>query len=258
MFKSTTTILSLTLTLAFAACDDDDPVIGVDAAAPAPDAGANTGHDLGAPDVTPPVDAMTTVDSGPMPGSDAGAPDMQAAAMPRGPAGKPALGAQIDRTGRPAISTALIETFSADDAAKGAKKDEYNRSTPAQGAGFVPNMKASLAIMDALDGTCGNQLLAAATGDRYAMLATVLGDDQLYVNSTSGTCGVYLGAEAEVVGAVPAGMGGCGGRTPLDDVIARSYSVLAAGALAGVDDTITSDGAPHDPNTFPFLAPPNP
>jgi hypothetical protein len=60
-----------------------------------------------------------------------------------------------------------------------------------------------------------------------------------------------------VVGVLEEGDGGCGGRTPLDDIIDRSYSVLAAGALTGIDDTITSDGANHDPDVFPFLASPN-
>ena len=64
-----------------------------------------------------------------------------------------------------------------------------------------------------------------------------------------------LGLEAEVVGAIPAGAGGCGGRTPADDVIERSYSVLAAGALSGIDDTIVGDDGVQS-ESFPFLAPP--
>ena len=93
--------------------------------------------------------------------------------------------------------------------------------------------------------------------DRYDALAEVLLDDRLYVNSASGTCGIYLGLEGEVVGALPAGMGGCGGRTPNDDVIERSYSVLAAGTLTGVDDLVTGDAREHSADVFPFLAEPN-
>jgi hypothetical protein len=172
---------------------------------------------------------------------------------------RPSLGTQIDRVGRPAISTALIETFSGDEDAKGAAKDDYNTASPTTSDDFVATVKTSLAILDSLDGTCGmdSQLLVGDGEDRYAALTDVLLDDQLYVNSTSGTCGVYLGAEGEFVGALPEGDGGCGGRTPLDDVILRSYSVLAAGTLTGIDDTITEDGADHDPDVFPFLAAPN-
>lgn len=180
-------------------------------------------------------------------------------AMLLGPGGRPDPGGQIDRAGRPAISTALIETFNGDETAKNAAKDAYNAASPGTSGDFVETVKTSLAILDSLDGMCGmdSQLLVGDGEDRYATLTSVLLDDQLYVNSTSGTCGVYLGAEGEFVGALAEGEGGCGGRTPLDDVIERSYSVLAAGVLTGIDDTITSDGADHDPDTFPFLASPN-
>ncbi len=168
---------------------------------------------------------------------------------------RPTLGAQIDRAGRAAISTATIETFQADEQIVGTQKDAYNAAGPEQWAAYIPQMMTSLAILDALDATCGNQLLADAGDDRYAFLATVLSDDRVWVNSDSGTCGVYLGVEAEAIGAVPAGMGGCGGRTPADDVIERSYSVLAAGILAGVDDGVTADDG-NVTDTFPFLGAP--
>ena len=81
----------------------------------------------------------------------------------------------------------------------------------------------------------------------------------LQSNPASGTCdgGVYFGVEAETLAILGAGEGGCGGRDPNNDVIDRSYSVLAAGILTGVDDTITGDSATHDPDLFPFLAAPN-
>lgn len=181
-------------------------------------------------------------------------------ATPRGANNPPTLGAQIDRMGRPAVSTATIATFTADATTKGARKDAYNQAAIATWATFIPDMRASLAILDALDGTCGNQLAADAMSlPRYTFLATVLSDDRLYVNSGSGKCGIYLGLEAEIVNpSLPAELkGSCGGRTPTDDVIDRSYSVLAAGLLTGVDDTITSDAeATHSLTTFPFLAAP--
>ncbi len=176
----------------------------------------------------------------------------------RGKDNPPTLGDQIDRTGRPAINTALNDTFNGDDMAKGAAKDAYNAAGPDGWGAFSPAFEGSLAILDSLDTVCGNQLLAGETPDpgRYSALAGILADDQLYVNTGSGTCGVYLGLEAEIVGAVEAGVGGCGGRTLDDDIIERSYSVLAAGILEGVDDTIAENDVANSPN-FPFVASPS-
>jgi len=165
---------------------------------------------------------------------------------------RPLIGTQIDRAGRPAINTALNNTFNGDKASKDAAKDAYAKATQSQWIGYMNDFMASLAILDSLDTVCGNQLISDAASVRYAALAGVLVDDQLYVNSNSGECGTYLGLEAEVVGAVPAGAGGCGGRTPADDVIERSYSVLAAGTLTGIDDGITADDGAQT-NEFPFL-----
>jgi hypothetical protein len=214
-------------------------------------------------------DSGTTPDQGmqkDMGGSDMGGSDMggsdMAVAKPRGPGNPPTPGTQIDRAGRVAITTALIKTFDADETKKNAAKDAYNAASPANQPTFAADIKASLAILDALDGTCGNQLAADQTATRYAFLAGVLADDQLWVNAASGTCGgakggSYLGVEAEALGVLTAGQGGCGGRTPQVDVIERTYSVLAAGVLDGVDDTIANDGKAHDKDTFPFLAAPN-
>jgi len=52
-------------------------------------------------------------------------------------------------------------------------------------------------------------------------------------------------------------MGGCGGRTPNEDVVERSFSVLAAGTLTGIDDLVTGDEGDHSVDVFPFLAGPN-
>jgi hypothetical protein len=161
--------------------------------------------------------------------------------------------ARIDRAGRPAISAALVSTFNPD--ARATDLDRYNKSGNAN-PDFIPIIAGSLGILDGLDRTCGNQLLAGAdvAPGRYNALARVLVDDQVYVqsdrvNSTS----IYLGVEAE---ALNAGLGSGGGRAPGDDVIARSYSVLAAGVLSGVDDGVPTDDAVHDIDVFPFLAEP--
>lgn len=231
------TITALTLLLAFTGCGDDD------GPTPPVDSGTDTG--------------MTMPDSGPDPDPDGGTDAGPVEPMPLGADNPPALGAQIDRMGRPAINTALNNPFNGDATARNAAKDAYNSDDDPStwAATWSDDFQTSLAILDSLDTVCGNQLGAdGVEGDRYAFLAGVLADDQLYVNTASGTCGTYLGYEAEVLEIVEAG--GCGGRTPNDDVIERSYSVLAAGILEGVDDTIEADDAEHDPNVFPFLAAP--
>jgi len=186
---------------------------------------------------------------------DTGGEDTGMGPMPRGADNPPTLGDRIDRMGRAAITSALVGTFGETD---GDLKDAYNAADPSTWSEYAADIEFSLGILDALDATCGNQLLAGeeAVDGRYDTLAGILADDQLYVNSASGTCGVYLGLEAEIVGAVEAGVGGCGGRTLPDDVIDRSYSVLAAGLLTGVDDTITANDREFLED-FPYLAAPH-
>lgn len=233
-----------TMAVAFGGCSDDDNN------KPTPDTGAKD---------------MVVADRGTsdQAATDMGAPDM-AAPKPRGKDDPPTLGTQIDRVGRPAISSALIKTFEGDETKRNAAKDAYNAASPANQPSYVPDIKAGLAILDALDQNCGNQLAADLTaGKRYEFLATVLANDQLWVNAASGSCGgsdggTYLGVEAEALSVLSAGQGGCGGRTPKEDVIERTYSVLAAGVLSGIDDTVEGDGKPHDKDVFPFLAAPNP
>ena len=172
---------------------------------------------------------------------------------------------QIDRMGRPAINTALTQTFSPDSAAKDMRKDEYNaEDDPSAWSEYVPDFAAALAILDSLDTDsgaetgCGTQLAIGAPtepgGDtRYDALAGVLADDQLYVDSTTNACVAYLGVEAEALAIVEEG--GCGGRTPAYDVIDTTYSVLAAGLLSGVGDGV-DENVEGFLDGFPFLAPP--
>ena len=166
----------------------------------------------------------------------------------------PELGVQIERMGRPAINTAVVDPFNPDSQNHGLVQDGYNAlSDPSQWQQFADRMADNLAILDGLDTVCGNQLLAGATATpgRYDPLAGVLADDRLFVNSNSGTCGQYLAVEANALGITNSD---CGGRTPLYDVVDVSYSVLATGMLSGV-----GDGVPRDPDgdpsltSFPFL-----
>lgn len=245
-----TTLVILGSSLALAACGDDDDGGNANPGGGGSATGGSGGTSGGG------TGGSAGVSGGGAGGSGGGTGGADAGKQPRGKANPPTPGAQIDRMGRPAVATATIETFNSDDTKKGQVKDAYNAAQPATWGEYKDEMMTSLAILDALDAICGNQLVADKGAKRYEFLATVLADDQLYVHSERNECGVYLGLEAEVVGAVTTGQGKCGGRTPLDDVIDRSYSVLAAGVLSGVGDTIDKDDATADPATFPFLAAP--
>lgn len=172
----------------------------------------------------------------------------------------PTLGVAIDRMGRPAISTALYHTFTANQQQKDIAKDEWNGNDHPRGWSFyVPELALSLAVLDSVDTICGNQLLADMTKDdpsRYELLATILSDDRLYVDTAASTCSAYLAVEAEAVG-VPSD--DCGGRRPAYDVIDVSYTILTTGKLdesvgdeIGISDAASGESFPH------LLAPPAP
>jgi hypothetical protein len=200
----------------------------------------------------------------------------------------PELGAQIDRMGRPAINTALNDTFvyldngmlkPSDDTVRAASEDMYNEDSTENG--WVTTHAASaalqLGVLDVLDaglgGTtneqaCENQLLSCKditndTGMCYATLAGVLMADRLWVKSDGDSCaaseptdpvvGGYLAVELDFVGATN---NDCGGRRPADDVIDKTYSAVALGAPAGFGDNIAAPAGLH-PEAFPYLAPPH-
>ncbi len=172
----------------------------------------------------------------------------------------PTLGTRIaDRMGRAAVNTALTNPFdTVTGSSPNAVKDAYNSvADPTMWSSmFKANIKSNLAILDGLDATCGNQLIADATSPRYDTLAGVLVDDQLYLNTASGTCQVYLGVEANAVNAIH--NSDCGGRTPLENTIDETYSLLAIGMASGVTNGIISD-TDHTASLsdFPFLQSPN-
>ena len=176
-----------------------------------------------------------------------------------GSGGPPALGKQIDRLGRPAINTAISDPFDGDATMHGMMQDAYNAATPATGSTFVAQFEANLAILDGLDTVCGNQFAADTTktdSSRYGKLAQVLADDELYVDTSSGSCTTYLGVEANATNIIP--NTDCGGRTLTEDVVDESYSVLATGMTSGVTDGIAADDhVSAQTATFPYLAPPS-
>src|SRR5215813_134606 len=121
----------------------------------------------------------------------------------------PPLGAvQIDRMGRAGVNTALTNPFFRESVASEESQhemivDAYNAAhDPSQwGAMFSSLIAPNLAILDSLDGVCGNQVLAgpAPVAGRYTALANILADDQLYVNTASGSCNQYLALAANAI-----------------------------------------------------------
>jgi len=184
---------------------------------------------------------------------------------------RPAISAtQIDRMGRAGVNTALTDPFgvipgmTADQA-----KDQYNAaSDPAQWVSkFKGPIATHLAIYDFVSRCQGKQLAAGATvaAGRYDALAAVLADDQLYVRTSSSTCALYLAAEADATG-LTSNNGDCGGRTPTEDTIKETLSLLFLGKPTGITDGLAvgagglgadDDGNGVNATTFPFLGNPN-
>ncbi|MEM9860316.1 MAG: hypothetical protein AAF938_01770 [Myxococcota bacterium] len=237
--------------------DDDGPSdVGVDMAEAGliddrvPDGDMQGPPDDGV-DMRMPDDGVDMADGGPM--------------MPPPP---PELGPQVDRMGRAAISTGTIASLTDRDAPAAMRndvKDEYNANDdPSTWVGsYQDGIHTVLAALDGVDNVCGNQVGfdfdAGGTTD-YDFLALALADDRLFVNSASGTCGLYLAVEAGVLG-VEAAEADCGGRTPLHDVMDITYTYLVAGpgsVLAGdppaIGDGLTRDNVNHSNTVFPFFA----
>jgi len=143
---------------------------------------------------------------------------------------------QIDRNGRPAINTALINLVPATGTAL---KDAYNRAEGlANWTQFTSEIQSNLAALDTLDGRANAVLPAAA-------LAGVLVDDRLIINTSIAACDEYLAVELGVAGK-------CGGRTLARDVI---DDTLGAVVGPGVSDFVANDSVFL--TDFPFLSEPN-
>lgn len=196
----------------------------------------------------------------------------------------PALGAQIDRMGRPLITTALIAAFTPAGATKTAVRDAYNHARDAAawlattlrtGVTVEAEIEADLAVWDALDtgltltgAGCGNALHYNADPgpDSYKFAADVLADDELYIDTSKSACTVYFALELEKVSGGNLPHATCGGRMPSRNVVDATFSMLAAGT-AGLDGP-ANDFAPKihgsltahtdvKDSTFPFLGAPH-
>jgi len=247
------TMLALASSLAFAGCGDDDgddDTTDIDMFTPTGDMGGG-GDDMGG----------------------GGDDDMFVPPpMPRGMDNPPTIGTQIDRNARPGVTSALVGTFTAtDDDTRNTLKDDYNADADPSAwvADYQATIHSQLAVLDGLDGSCGDSLAFDANplddgSTDYDFLAALLANDRLWVDSTNTNCaGAYLHVELQALGVdVP----GCGGRMPAQDVIDATYSVLAGGlplltAGTGGGPAVT-DGVPFADedgtlsDNFPFLSAP--
>lgn len=158
----------------------------------------------------------------------------------------------VDRAGRPGVGNLLLNPFGlfkVNNVAEtaDASKDKYNAdSMPARWVtAFAPYVRFNLGVFDALDGICGNQLLAGAAGaGRYTALSNLLAADALQVNTAAPACTAYL--------AVEVGANDCGGFRPGYDVIDSTYTFLSTGTIiTPVGDGVAASAPVTD--FFPFL-----
>lgn len=209
-----------------------------------------------------------------------------------GNGGKPEKGAPIDRMGRPAINTALNGAFvqfdgtdkvASDSTQRLADQDAYNEDNQPNDwdDNYTEIFAANLGILDTLDASAGNPQPGACQNpvtsngsvsnvDSYDFVAAALTNDRLFVyadgegcsaaaiegEGTNGEVGGYLSAEAAALAGLT--LTGCAGRRPIDDVIETTYSIVAAGGLAGVDDGIGPEDVPEGshPEVFPYIGEP--
>ena len=169
----------------------------------------------------------------------------------------PALGAPIDRAGRPLTANALILPLGPDDAGD-RRKEQYDRAGRGDWAQFAADLEPALALYDAFDHRCGNQWLAAAAPapGRYRRLAELLADDRLWIDSRAPACREMFAVERAALATPPSATDDCGGRTLADDSVDVFRSLLVLGATKGVDDGIGCDDHVHSMTEFPFVAAP--
>ncbi len=145
---------------------------------------------------------------------------------------------QIDRNGRPAVNTALMGSVRDNPALKNA----YNRASDPStwDAMFRSEFEFSMTALDGLDGISGN----GVSGLSIPVLAGVLLDDRLIIDTRIPACGQYLAVELGLTTA-------CGGRTLESDVIDVSLAALVG---PGVSDNVDFNEEIAD--DFPFLVDP--
>lgn len=171
--------------------------------------------------------------------------------------GIPELGEQIERTARPLIKNGLVGGPLAPDAVSDHRKESYNRVARTDWAQFSAYIQETLGLYDGFDGKCGNQWLAdpkAKGRMRYKVLANILADDRIWINSKSTVCTQFLAVEMAGFAVSPSD--DCGGRTPNYDASNVFRSLLTNGTTTGIDDGLKRDDHVHSTTDFPFLAAP--
>jgi len=170
-------------------------------------------------------------------------------------------GKTIDRMAQPFVKNTLlgVAPFSRDDAS-GVIREQFSAALPATSARFIADLQKTLAFQDSLDGTCGNQLLAApkVSASRYRALAQLFANDRLWVNSASSVCTQFFAVELANLGRQKTFSHDCGGRSPTYDTSNVWRSLLIAGTPTGITDGLHQDEHPPSATAFPFLAPPDP
>lgn len=120
---------------------------------------------------------------------------------------------------------------------------------------------------------CGNSVLynsgvpgnpgATPNPASYYALASLLANDEIFLNTSKGTCALYLAVEYYVANSAPGTETTCGGRTPQYDVVDFSISMIASGVAGFTLPAFTpkiGDGAgPHSDYLadFPYLGTPH-
>jgi hypothetical protein len=164
----------------------------------------------------------------------------------------------IDRDGHPLVTTLLVP---------GALQDEYNAQST-----FEPNvprvlqdaLEARLVAMDTLtlgDGGPDPVDWKIPEGGEHPLLPLFVTDVLLVDTSKSCTSAdggfvpSYLEIEREILLSGPA-HATCGGRTPNEDVVDETLTLLVTNGRAPVTQGVPGPTKPAT-TTFPYLAPPN-
>lgn len=174
----------------------------------------------------------------------------------------PALGDQVDRVGRPLVSTMFLDRFEGtvepnhDDTV-----DAYNQdgNLASWADDHVEDLRGSLGVYDVLDNAEGTTTLYDISGNCdddlncRAYLARLLSQDTLVIDLGGFDPPRYFAMEDDLDMADPT-PAAVGGRTLTDDVVDIHYQRFSGDALL-VDGVGEPDQSPS--LEFPYLAPAN-
>lgn len=130
---------------------------------------------------------------------------------------------RIDRVGRPLTNIVFVDALATvTGVAHEDVLDDFNRATPDEPTIFLRPIGGTLALLDAADGTCGNQIGRDSDPEDlpYSTLASLIADDRLYLSLTNRSCSDFWGLELNAMGSNGET---CGGRTPGQDAVGVLY-----------------------------------